>query len=98
MTQIRKSLERDLADVRWADLRIHLRRDAIILVTADLDLLDVGVAVAEDDKKQVEKWLDGHLLSKPDRSRLEIWEKNPAHPLRMLIVQPFILVQDISRA
>ncbi|MBN1958323.1 MAG: DUF2288 family protein [Desulfuromonadales bacterium] len=98
MSAMRESFQRDLAEVEWRELRIHLQRDAIILVSSELDLIDVAVAVADDDKKRVEEWLDSALLGKPDAGQLASWESELSRPFRMLIVQPFILVQDVLHA
>lgn len=51
MSEIRKSLKRDLAEVCWRELRVHLQRDAIIVVDDALDLIETAIAVADDDKK-----------------------------------------------
>lgn len=95
-SDFRKQFERDLAEVGWKDLRIHLQRDAIILVAADLDLLEVAIAVAEDRKEQVADWISGAQLSKPTAEQVAAWEGALEKPFRMLIVQPFILVQAVD--
>lgn len=98
MTRVAESFRRDLADVNWRELRIHLQRDAIILVADELDLISVGVAVAEDNKKMVEKWIAASQLVKPNEQQLESWEREPETSFQMLIVQPFILIQSCHRA
>ncbi len=98
MTGVAESFRRDLADVSWRELRFHLQRDAIIVVADELDLIDVGVAVAEDNKKLVEKWIAASQLGKPNEQQLESWEREPETPFQMLIVQPFILIQSIHNA
>lgn len=98
MTRVAESFRRDLADVNWRELRIHLQRDAIIIVADELDLIDVGVAVAEDNKNLVEKWIAANQLGKPNEQQLENWEREPDTSFQMLIVQPFILVQSCHNA
>lgn len=98
MADMIESFRRDLAEVGWQDLRIHLQRDAIILVSADLDIVPVAVAVAEDDSRQVETWVTSGAIGKPSRQQLDDWEENLEKRFRMLIVQPFILVQEIAVA
>ncbi|NOY13661.1 MAG: DUF2288 domain-containing protein [Deltaproteobacteria bacterium] len=96
MSEIAESFRQDLAEVPWKDLRIHLQRDAIVIVAAELDLVTTAVAVAEDDKTAVEKWLAaGHLL-KPTAEQLTDWEMELEKPFCMLIVQPFILLQPVT--
>ncbi|PLY04086.1 MAG: DUF2288 domain-containing protein [Desulfuromonas sp.] len=98
MSQIRESLQRDLAEVCWRDLRIHLQRDAVIIVAPEIDIIDAGVAVAGDDKFLVERWVSAGQVAKPSKEQLESWENELDKPFRMLIVQPFILIQSAEHA
>ena len=98
MSGMVESFKRDLAEVNWRELKIHLKRDAIIVVSVELDLIDVGVAVADDDKTLVETWVTSNQLNKPTEKQLESWEQSPEQRFQMLIVQPFIRIQDISDA
>ncbi len=98
MSGMVESFKRDLARANWRELKIHLQRDAIIVVSSELDLIEVGVAVAEDDKASVETWIAANQLEKPTEKQLESWEQEPDNIFQMLIVQPFILIQGIHDA
>ncbi len=98
MSGMVESFKRDLAEVNWRELKIHLQRDAIIIVAAELDPIEVAVAVADDDKARVETWIAENQLVKPTVEQLESWEQEPDNRFQMLIVQPFILVQEIHDA
>ena len=98
MSTMVESFKRDLAEVNWRELKIHLKRDSIIVVSAELDLVDVGVAVADDDKSLVEAWITASQLGKPTEKQLESWEQESTQRFQMLIVQPFILIQDLCDA
>jgi len=98
MSELVDRFQKDLAEVPWKDLRIHLQRDAIIIVAAELDLVTVALAVAKDEKTQVEGWIAAGQLVKPTADQAEAWESELEKPFRMLIVQPFILVQPVSHA
>lgn len=96
-----KNIERfkqDLAEAPWKDLRIHLKRDAIIIVADELELVSVAAAVSEDDKVRVEKWIADEQLVKPTAEQIATWETELEKPFRLLIVQPFILVQMVAHA
>lgn len=80
--------------VEWHWLRPHHQRDALWIVARELDLEEVGAALARDDAAAVRTWLATGSLQKPDSAQLERWEKNPVQQLAMLIVQPFVLVQE----
>jgi hypothetical protein len=98
MSEKVESFRRDLAEVHWRELKIHLQRDAIITVAQALDIIDVAVAVADDDKGAVEGWIAAEQLGKPTEEQLKSWEKTQEKLFRMLIVQPFILIQDVLDA
>lgn len=98
MSGMIESFKRDLAEVSWRELKIHLQRDAIIVVSTKLDLVTVGVAVADDDKNLVETWVSANQLGKPTEKQVESWEQEPDKRFQMLIVQPFILLQSVIDA
>jgi hypothetical protein len=98
MSEIVQRFERDIAEVTWKDLRIHLQRDAIIIVAEELDLIEVATVVAGDDKIKVANWIGERQLVKPTAEQLQAWEGELDKPFRMLIVQPFILVQVVAHA
>ncbi len=98
MSETIEQFRKDLAEVHWKDLRIHLQRDAIILVAADLNVIKVATAVAADDKTQVADWLNQGQLNKPTAEQIEAWESQLEKPFRVLIVQPFILAQAVEHA
>jgi len=92
--EIRKTLEESLGLATWSDLEPHQKREALIVVSHALDLLDVGVKLAEDDQSAVGAWISQGHLSKPSLSQIETWAKTPDFKLLTLIVQPWVLVQS----
>jgi len=98
MSDFAEQFNRDLAEICWKDLRIHLQRDAIILVAPELDLVTTATAVAMDDKGQIEAWIATGNIAKPSREQIELWEGNLEKPFRMLILKPYILIQAVNHA
>ena len=98
MSEVIEQFKQDLAEVFWKDLRIHLQHGGIIVVAESLDLIEVATAVAEDHKPQVEAWVAAGVLSKPTAEQVKAWETQLDKPFRMLIVQPFILIQATIHA
>jgi hypothetical protein len=98
MSDFAEQFKQDLAVVPWKDLRIHLQRDAIIIVAEELDLIETAIAVAEDDKAKIEGWIADQLLVKPSAEQIGTWEKQLEKPFRLLIAQPFILIQMVAHA
>ena len=98
MSEMVESFKRDQAEVSWRELKIHLQRDSIIVVAEELDLIAVAVAVADDDKTLVEAWIGEEQLGKPTEEQLKSWEEESDNRFKMLIVQPFILIQGTHDA
>lgn len=95
MEDIKTRLTEDLANVQWQDLIPHAQRDAIIVVTKHLDLLEVGVAIAQDDVNSVQHWIGEALIHKPSPEQLTTWNVDPSLSFKTLIVQPFVLIQGV---
>jgi hypothetical protein len=90
---VRERLAAHLGEVFWSDLRAHAARDALILVGGDLDLIEVGVAVATDDAARVTGWIQAGLVSKPSAGELAAMAAEPGDVFVSLIVAPFVLVK-----
>jgi hypothetical protein len=91
---MRDSLAASVGPVHFSDLRAHLARGAVIIVDRSLDILDVGVAIAKDDKDVVAAWIDKGLLTKPSLEELARWEKIEDARWESLVVAPYVLVKE----
>lgn len=91
---IRAELKEMLDEAEWRWLLPHAERDAVIFVNSDLDLLDVGVAIASDQVSSVEHWLGEQLIHKPTTEQLSDWNDNHTKRFNTIIVQPFVLIQE----
>ena len=96
MENLRKQLTElvDEAQLEW--LKPHIQKDAVILVVAELDLLDVGVAIASDNTQSVQHWIGEQLLVKPSPEILNRWNTNPNQKFQAMIVQPYVLVKELA--
>jgi hypothetical protein len=91
---MRDTLAASMGPIEFSDLRAHLTRGAVIVVDPSLDLLDVGEAVARDDKSRVAAWVEAGLLGKPSLETIERWSKMAGPAWVSLVVQPFVLLQE----
>jgi hypothetical protein len=96
MSDLRTQLTDNLDEAEWDWLIPHVQRDAVILVTQGLDLLDVGVAIASDQVSSVQAWIDGQLIGKPSNTQLGNWNSDRTKRFKTLIIQPYVLIQEIS--
>jgi len=92
---MREKLAAYLGEVFWSDLAAHAARDALIVVEEGLDVLEVGVAVASDDKVRVATWIERSAVRKPTALELATWRADPVARFTSLIVAPFVIVRPM---
>ena len=94
MDGFRKKLLEEMDIVDWRALRNHLRRDSVILIAPELDLVEVAWCVAKDRSAAVAGWVAAGQLRKPGLEELAFWERQLEKPFRVLIVAPYVLIQQ----
>ncbi len=82
-----------IEEIEWSWLRRHLERDAVIIVAPALDLAAAAQRLAANDSGSVAAWIAAGQLSKPSAEQLAKWNAAPSQRFRMLIVQPYVLIQ-----
>lgn len=93
---LRTELAAMVDEAEWEWLMPHAQRDAIVLVAPDLDLPDVGEALTCDNTAIVQRWISEQLLQKPSPEQLVTWAGDRTRRFKALIVQPYVLVQDLT--
>ena len=96
MSNLKEKLSQDIADISWQDLLPHAKRDAIIVVKEELDLSEVGMAIAEDNTNSVQGWITEQSIAKPTSKQLTNWNNEPQKQFTTLIVQPFVIVKEVK--
>jgi len=83
----------ETAAITWEELQPFFARGALLQVAGDADLVEVALAVAEDDQTKVAAWLHGGQLSKMQPEQAQDWlERDP--DLWAVVVAPWVLVQE----
>jgi hypothetical protein len=95
MSDLRSQLEELLDEAEWEWLIPHVQRDAVVMVAAGLDLLDVGEAIASDNTTSVQHWIGEALLAKPSPEEVVQLASDRTKRFKALIVQPYVLVQEL---
>lgn len=94
MTPSRDELASSVDVAEWGWLRAHLERGALIVVAAELDLVEVGLRVAADDAAAIGAWIDARQLTKPDEAQIARWDVEEGKRFNTLIVSPYVLIQE----
>jgi hypothetical protein len=93
MADLRQELTELLDRATWEWLAPHADRDAVIIVAPQLALVDVGVAIVQDQSQSVQHWIAEALLVKPTIDQKVLWDKQNQQLFAALIVQPYVLIQ-----
>jgi hypothetical protein len=93
MSDFRQTLTESLDEATWEWLTPHAERDAVIIVAPQLDLVDVGLAIVQDQTQAVQHWIAEQLLVKPSLEQKITWESRSDDRFTALIVQPYVLIQ-----
>ncbi len=93
MGDIRSELEKTIDVATWEWLTPHQERDVIIWVDSTIDLLDVGIAIAQDQTQNVQHWIAEQVIAKPTQTQIALWSQTADLLFSALIVQPYVLIQ-----
>lgn len=89
----RAKLNLETAQIPWRDLQTFFARGQVVLVSDTLDLLDVGEALAADDKARFEQWMSKGQVGEVPAERAQAWYDAEAD-LWAVVIAPWVLVQD----
>ncbi len=89
----KKELNLETSKIAWDELQRFFASGLAISVALELDLIDVAYHFSEDNKIQVENWINSqqvHPVS--DQQALKWYEANES--VWAVVVKPWILVQE----
>lgn len=95
-TDLRQQLTTSQDEAAWEWLEPHAKRDAIIWVSDEIELVDVGMAIATDNTLQVQRWIDEQVICKPSADQLGQWNDDSSIRFNSLIIAPFVLIKSLS--
>ena len=62
-TELHDKINRETARVRWSELERHFAHGAVVWVSAELDLVEVALRIAHDDKDAITRWMSEGKLA-----------------------------------
>jgi len=87
------TLHAETAAIEWKDLERFFARGNLLRVSADIDLVDVALEIANDNKTCIENWMAAGQLAGVSNDEASLWTKGESN-LWSVIVLPWILVQQ----
>lgn len=83
------------AKTHWNGLQRHFAQGVLFKVAIGLDLVDVAVKIAQDDKAAVEVWMNDGQLTQVTADDAKAWlEPDPL--LWTVVTAPWVLVQEVE--
>lgn len=84
--------EKILRNAEFDILEPHMRRRTVFVVR-NLELVDVGTAVADDESTKVAAWMEDGSLARPTVDEVIRWHESKSK-FTVLVVQPFVLIKE----
>jgi hypothetical protein len=89
---LRTKLNQETAKMPWKELQRYFAGGMVIAVSHELDLVDVAVHIANDDKEAVARWMsENRIVKVSDVQALSWWDADIM--LWTVVIKPWILVQ-----
>lgn len=90
---LRAKLNGETARLAWPELQRHFARGVVITVSPEIDLVEVAVRLAQDDKARVQGWMQGGQIGHAQDEDARGWNARRAE-LWAVVVAPWVLVQE----
>lgn len=96
-TELHDKINRETARVQWSELERHFAHGAVVYVSEELDLVEVALRIAHDDKDAITRWMNEGKVAKVSDLQARTWQAADAR-LWASVVNPFVLVQPEKHA
>ena len=94
--ELRAHLHGETSKLPWAELETHFARGVVFKVAKGIDILDVALVIARDDKDTLKIWIDNSEVLAAETEDAQKWHDTSA-VLWSVVVAPFILVQEFEQ-
>ena len=84
------------AKIGWEELQRYFAAGSVIYVDPSLDLIDVGIALIQDNKSAFNEWTSNKRVYPVSDEQAQAWIEKPT-TLWASVVSPWVLVQAIKK-
>ena len=91
----RTKINQETSRIAWKELQRFFASGAVVLVMADLDLVEVAFQISEDNQQQVAQWLNVGKIAKVTDEQALAWYEAEAD-VWAVVVSPYVLIQEIK--
>ena len=83
------------AKISWIELQRYFAAGSVIYIEPELDLIDVGIALIQDNKSAFDEWTSNRRVYPVSDEQAQSWIQKPT-TLWASVVSPWVLVQPIK--
>jgi hypothetical protein len=91
-TDLFQKLNLETAKINWQELERFFASGNLVLVDESLDLVKVGVKIAQDDKASITEWMNKQALRPVDDQLARQWQGEQT-TFWALVIKPWVLIQ-----
>lgn len=93
--QLRHRLNGETAKIQWHELQKHYAAGNVMAVSGEADLIEVAIAFHQDQRVQVQSWLNSGMLFEVNDAQAKVWFNNNQQHWAV-VIPPFVLIQEVS--
>ncbi len=91
-TELHDKINRETGRIKWSELERHFASGSVVFVSEELDLIEVALRIAHDDKESITRWMQSGKVARVSDQQAQLWLAADAS-LWASVVSPFVLVQ-----
>lgn len=92
-TDLKTKIALETARIHWKELQPWFAKGQVIVVSEELDLVQVAFELCQDNKEQFATWMQSQNISNATDEEAKAWLEADVE-LWAVVVKPWILVQD----
>ncbi len=92
--ELQQHFNRETGKLTWDELQPHFAQGSVIVIRADLDLIDVATKFVMDNKMAIEAYLENDSIARASEQNAQRWTTlQPS--FWTVVAAPWVLVQEI---
>ena len=92
--ELRQAINLETGKLSWQELQRHFARGVVVVISPELDLIDVAGKFIEDNKSFVEKWSNQGKITRANDDHAQHWNKENSN-FWAVVIAPWVLVQEM---
>lgn len=90
-----EDLKQECAPITYKEIEQFFARGMLVLVTDDLDIIDVALVIQADDTQKLNEWISQEQVIRVHDDHAKKWSKQETVLMAVTAV-PWLLVQEID--